>query len=87
MSAVYMYLLTTIKKLKKGLSFSFSLLLALASIIPTSVLADETCLSPLGLNVDETSQILALLNSLTGVNVDSLVSDAFTVPVGNTDSH
>ena len=47
----------------------------------------DPLLRPLGLNVEETSQILAFLNSLTGDNVDSLVSDAFTVPVGNTDSH
>lgn len=46
---------------------------------------------PLGLNAEETDQILAFLSTLTGDNVDRLVSDAFTVPVGNTggnsDSH
>lgn len=39
---------------------------------------------PLGLTPEETSQLLSFLNALTGDNVDRLVADAFTVPVGNT---
>jgi len=42
---------------------------------------------PLGLNEMEIGQILSFLESLTGDNVDRLVSDAFTVPIGNTDSY
>lgn len=41
---------------------------------------------PLGLDEIEIGQILSFLASLTGDNVDRLVSDAFTVPIGNTDS-
>jgi len=41
---------------------------------------------PLGLSQDEASQLLAFLDALTGDNVDALVSDAFAVPIGNTDS-
>lgn len=38
----------------------------------------------LGLSEKESSQLLAFLNALTGDNVDRLVADAFSVPVGNT---
>jgi len=38
---------------------------------------------PLGLSDREKSQLVAFLRSLTGDNVDSLVADAFAVPVGN----
>ena len=41
---------------------------------------------PLGLDADEQSQLVAFLRSLTGSNVDSLVADAFAVPVGNAGS-
>ena len=41
---------------------------------------------PLGLTRNEIDQLLAFLNALTGDNVDRLVADAFTVPVGNTGS-
>jgi cytochrome c peroxidase len=39
---------------------------------------------PLNLSKEEVSQLLAFLNALTGDNVDKLVSDAFTIPIGNT---
>ena len=39
---------------------------------------------PLGLTQAEQGQLLAFLLSLTGSNVDSLVADAFAVPIGNT---
>lgn len=39
---------------------------------------------PLELTQTEQNQLLAFLRSLTGSNVDSLVADAFAVPVGNT---
>ena len=39
---------------------------------------------PLELSIEEAGQLLAFLNALTGDNVDQLVADAFTVPVGNT---
>ena len=39
---------------------------------------------PLELSTEEVGQLLAFLNALTGDNVDQLVADAFTVPVGNT---
>jgi cytochrome c peroxidase len=41
---------------------------------------------PLGLSDDERRQLLAFLGALTGGNVDRLVADAFTVPVGNAGS-
>ena len=41
---------------------------------------------PLGLSDEESSQLVAFLESLTGDNVDRVVEDAFTVPVGNTGS-
>jgi cytochrome c peroxidase len=39
---------------------------------------------PLGLAETERSQLVAFLQALTGSNVDGIVADAFTVPVGNT---
>jgi cytochrome c peroxidase len=41
---------------------------------------------PLNLSNQESIQLLAFLQSLTGDNVDALVADAFVTPVGNTDS-
>ena len=41
---------------------------------------------PLNLSEEEVNQLLSFLNALTGENVDVLVSDAFTVPVGNTET-
>jgi cytochrome c peroxidase len=41
---------------------------------------------PLNLSKEEASQLLAFLNALTGDNVGKLVSDAFTIPIGNTTS-
>jgi cytochrome c peroxidase len=41
---------------------------------------------PLGLDEAERSQLVAFLRALTGSNVDGIVADAFTVPVGNTGS-
>ena len=41
---------------------------------------------PLNLSQEEASQLLAFLNALTGDNVDKIVSDAFTIPIGNTTS-
>ncbi len=38
---------------------------------------------PLGLTVDERKQLVAFLRALTGGNVDNIVADAFSVPVGN----
>jgi cytochrome c peroxidase len=46
----------------------------------------DPLIQPLGLSEQEANQLLAFLDALTGDNVDSLVSDAFAVPVGNTDS-
>ena len=43
----------------------------------------DPLITPLNLTADETAQLLAFLNSLTGDNVDVLVADAFAVPVGN----
>jgi len=40
----------------------------------------------LGLTREEISLLPGFLNALTGDNVDRLVADAFTVPVGNTGS-
>jgi cytochrome c peroxidase len=42
---------------------------------------------PLNLSGEEANQLLSFLNALTGANVDVLVSDAFTVPIGNTEAH
>ena len=41
---------------------------------------------PLNLSEKETGQLVAFLGALTGDNVDKLVSDAFTIPIGNTTS-
>ncbi|ORU92182.1 MAG: hypothetical protein A6F70_01890 [Cycloclasticus sp. symbiont of Bathymodiolus heckerae] len=41
-------------------------------------------MKPLGLNSSEKTDLLAFLNSLTGSNVDELISDAFAAPVGDT---
>lgn len=41
---------------------------------------------PLDLSREEIGQLLSFLHTLTGDNVDRLVADAFTVPVGNTGS-
>ena len=46
----------------------------------------DPLIRPLGLSEEEATQLLAFLTALTGDNVDTLVSDAFAVPVGNTDS-
>ena len=46
----------------------------------------DPLIRPLGLSAEEAGHLLAFLNTLTGDNVDTLVSDAFTVPVGNTDT-
>ncbi|MFC1689058.1 cytochrome c peroxidase [Pseudomonadota bacterium] len=47
----------------------------------------DPLIRPLGLNDAEVAQLLAFLEALTGDNVDTLVADAFTVPVGNTGSY
>ncbi len=39
---------------------------------------------PLGLSKAEQAQLVSFLRKLTGDNVDALVADAFSVPVGNT---
>ncbi|NKB36880.1 MAG: photosynthetic protein synthase I [Gammaproteobacteria bacterium] len=44
----------------------------------------DPLLRPLHLSAKEKQQIVAFLSSLTGSNVDSLISDAFAAPVGNT---
>ena len=41
-----MQIFSTFKFLKKKLGYSVSLVITLASMIPASVIADETCLSP-----------------------------------------
>lgn len=46
----------------------------------------DPLLRPLNLSDEESNQLLAFLNTLTGDNVDALVADAFAVPVGNTGS-
>ena len=38
---------------------------------------------PLDLTDQDLDDLLAFLNSLTGDNVDTLVSDAFAAPIGN----
>ena len=43
----------------------------------------DPLVQPLGLNQGEIDSIVAFLNSLTGSNVDELVADALTQPVGN----
>jgi cytochrome c peroxidase len=47
----------------------------------------DPLIRPLDLNDEESAQLLAFLNALTGDNVDALVADAFAVPVGNTGSN
>ena len=47
----------------------------------------DPLLRPLNLSDEESNQLLAFLNTLTGDNVDALVADAFAVPVGNTGSN
>jgi len=44
----------------------------------------DPLMKPLGLNSSEKTDLLAFLNSLTGSNVDALISDAFAAPVGDT---
>jgi len=41
-------------------------------------------IKPIGLTAHEKIDLLAFLNSLTGSNVDTLISDAFAAPVGDT---
>ena len=43
----------------------------------------DPLIQPLGLSDGEVDSIVALLNSLTGSNVDELVADALSQPVGN----
>ena len=43
----------------------------------------DPLVQPLGLSGDEMDSIVAFLNSLTGSNVDELVADALSQPVGN----
>ena len=43
----------------------------------------DPLIQPLGLSDEEIDSIVAFLNSLTGSNVDELVADALTQPVGN----
>ena len=40
-------------------------------------------INPLGLSDTEIADLVAFLNSLTGSNVDNLVSDAFSAPIGD----
>ena len=44
----------------------------------------DPLIKPLKLSTQEKNYLLAFLNSLTGDNVDELISDAFAAPVGNT---
>lgn len=46
----------------------------------------DPLIRPLELTAEEAAQLLSFLQALTGDNVDRLVADAFTVPVGNTGS-
>ena len=46
----------------------------------------DPLIRPLGLTAEEADQLVSFLQALTGDNVDRLVADAFTVPVGNTGS-
>lgn len=41
-------------------------------------------IKPLGLTPSESEDIIAFLNSLTGDNVEEIISDAFSTPVGDT---
>jgi len=42
----------------------------------------DPLIQPLQLSQQEQADLLAFLRSLTGSNVDAIVSDAYTVPVG-----
>jgi len=44
----------------------------------------DPLIKPLGLTAHEKIDLLEFLNSLTGLNVDELISDAFAAPVGDT---
>jgi cytochrome c peroxidase len=44
----------------------------------------DPLIKPLHLTNSEQRDLLAFLNSLTGSNVDELISDAFAAPVGDT---
>jgi len=44
----------------------------------------DPLIKPLNLTYNEQSDLLAFLNSLTGSNVDELISDGFAAPVGDT---
>jgi len=44
----------------------------------------DPLIKSLGLTADEKVDLLEFLNSLTGLNVDELISDAFAAPVGDT---
>jgi cytochrome c peroxidase len=48
--------------------------------VPNEVL--DPLISPLGLSDAEIDDLLTFLQSLTGANVDALVSDAFAAPIG-----
>ena len=48
--------------------------------VPNEVL--DPLLNPLGLSDTEIDDLLSFLKSLTGANVDALVSDAFAAPIG-----
>ncbi len=43
----------------------------------------DPLIKPLHLSADEVNDLVAFLESLTGSNVDHLVSDAFAAPVGD----
>ncbi len=43
----------------------------------------DSSIRPLGLTESERADLVAFLNSLTGDNVDQILSDAFDAPVGN----
>ena len=42
----------------------------------------DPLISPLSLSDDQIDDLLSFLTSLTGSNVDALVSDAFDAPIG-----
>ncbi len=48
--------------------------------VPNEVL--DSLIKPLGLDDKELDDLLKFLQSLTGSNVDVLVSDAFAAPIG-----
>ncbi len=43
----------------------------------------DSLIRPLNLNQQESSDLVTFLKTLTGDNIDTLVSDAFAAPVGN----